>query len=140
MKPQVFTKALALLVIAFVLSACSPSPIEEGPDTPGGGTSPADKPPADKPGTQKPAPGVPPSQSDYVPDELLVRFEPSTPEDERRRVRARHNLAKLEDFSVPGLELDRILDGGRPPDRAKEVSAEPSVRYAEPNGIVRIQR
>lgn len=88
-----------------------------------------------------PDPGGPPSdQPDHVPDQLLVRFEPSTPEVLKQKVRARHSLVKVQDFSTPGLELDRILDSGSPPERAEEVSREPSVRYAEPNRIVRIQR
>lgn len=67
-------------------------------------------------------------------EELLVRFDPSTPESEKSRVRKRQGLQKLEDLTLlPGLERVRTKRRGNPPEHAARVARERTVRYAEPN-------
>lgn len=77
--------------------------------------------------------GASDSQREYVERELLVRFEPSTSESGRSDVRRRHELDKIRDLPVPGLELVSFRGQGTPPERARQVRSENAVRYAEPN-------
>ncbi|MGI8684369.1 MAG: S8 family serine peptidase [Acidimicrobiales bacterium] len=79
----------------------------------------------------KPAPVL----ADRVPGELLVRFEPSVSAAGRDRVRQRHALTKVRDLPLPGLELVKTPENAPIANRAAAVSAEPGVRYAEPNFV-----
>lgn len=71
----------------------------------------------------------------FADGEVLVAFDPAAGPEERRDVRRRHRLEHLEDLPLPGLERTRMHGRGRPPDRAKEVRRERSVRHAQPNHL-----
>lgn len=81
--------------------------------------------------------GHPRAQSptkEFVPDEVLVKFTPSTSKDARRAVHESHN-AKLKQH-VDALDVDVVtVDAGSVLEKTVDYKKDKSVEYAEPNFI-----
>lgn len=69
----------------------------------------------------------------FAPGELLVRFRSGTSGAERRSVRSRNGLKRLERLPIPGLERVRVPGAAALPRLAARLTRDPNVLYAEPD-------
>jgi thermitase len=72
---------------------------------------------------------------EFVPGELLVRFQPGLRESTRTSVLREEGAALEERLQLPGAVLVRVPAGQSVPAAADELERHPEVRYAEPNWI-----
>ena len=73
----------------------------------------------------------------YVPDEVLVKFEPGTDADAIERITAALNLKIIRKFSSPNLFLLKITDGSSVEAVIVQLKTYEAVEYAEPNYVVK---
>ena len=73
----------------------------------------------------------------YVPDEVLVKFEPGTDAETIERIRTALNLETIRKFSSPNLFLMKITDGASVEAVIVELETYEAVKYAEPNYAVK---
>ena len=76
-------------------------------------------------------------QQPYVPDEVLVKFEPGTDAETIERIRTALNLVIIRKFSSPNLFLLKITDGSSVEAVIVELETYEAVKYAEPNYAVK---
>ena len=72
---------------------------------------------------------------DRVRDEVIVQFDRGAGADERADARVDAGTANPENLGSRGLEVVRIADGGSVAETIRELEADPSVKFAEPNAI-----
>ncbi|HEX8084690.1 MAG TPA: S8 family serine peptidase [Solirubrobacteraceae bacterium] len=72
----------------------------------------------------------------FVPDEVLVRFEPRIGADRRAQLRREHRVRVVQALPVPGLQLVRLPADLSVPAAIAELEREPGVRYAVPNAYL----
>jgi hypothetical protein len=80
-------------------------------------------------------PQTPPHE--YVPDEVLVKFNPDTNPETIARIQAELKLETVRKFRSPSLFLMKITDGASVEVIIKQLKTYPSVKYAEPNYVVK---
>ena len=73
----------------------------------------------------------------YVPDEVLVKFEPGTDAETIERIRTALNLETMRKFSSPNLFLMKITDGSTVEAVIIQLKTYEAVKYAEPNYAVK---
>ncbi len=78
------------------------------------------------------------AQPQFVPHQLLVRYAPSAPAARTLDARAAVGAETLRHLPVPRLELVELPAGTPVRAAARELERDPSVLYAEPNGLDRI--
>lgn len=84
--------------------------------------------------------GPPPAGgSDYVEDQIILSFKEGTTGEEIAAVRREFRLEIIRSFSRPNLYLMRVCDKTPVEGVIERLKAHPSVKYAEPNYIVRTQ-
>ena len=76
-------------------------------------------------------------QQAYVPDEVLVKFKADTDAETVERIRAALNLETVRKFSSPNLFLMKITDGSSVPSVIEQLKTYKTVKYAEPNYVVK---
>jgi len=81
-----------------------------------------------------PAQAAPP---EAVPGELIVRFEPGVPAAQRADARADADVSFERASRVSGVQLVEVESGQSVGGADRELEADPRVRYAEPNTVVR---
>ncbi|MDX6652811.1 MAG: hypothetical protein QOJ38_1592 [Solirubrobacterales bacterium] len=74
-----------------------------------------------------------------VPGEILVRFAPNVATEARARARDRAGVRVKRNLLLPRLQLVRTLPGTPVSAALGALNADPSVRYAEPNWLYRLQ-
>ncbi len=74
-----------------------------------------------------------PTEQNYAPDEVLVRFKKGTNDETRETLLKRLNLKVIKTFRTPRLYLLRITDGSTVPGKTDQLNALSAVMYAEPN-------
>ncbi len=83
-------------------------------------------------GAQTPQQEEPPE--DFVPGEILVKFEPGTPGTEKQEVHEDKGGERIEAIPKIGVEVVQV-PSGEEESRAADYSNDPNVQYAELNGI-----
>ena len=73
----------------------------------------------------------------YVPDEVMVKFEPGTDAGTIERIRTDLNLETIRKFSSPNLFLLKITDGSSVEAVIVQLKTYEAVKYAEPNYVVK---
>jgi hypothetical protein len=76
-------------------------------------------------------------QHSYVLDEVLVKFKPGTGAETIERIRTALKLETMRKFSSPNLFLMKITDGSRVEAVIEQLKTYQSVKYAEPNYVVK---
>ena len=79
---------------------------------------------------------VPVPEEGVVPGEILVKFEPSAPATDKKRVHGKKGGRTKEVIPEIGVEVVQVAPG-REQSRAADYEGDPNVRYAEPNGVYR---
>jgi hypothetical protein len=72
----------------------------------------------------------------YVPHEVLVKFNPDTKPETIARIQAELKLEKVREFRSPNLFLMKITDGTSVAAIIDMLKAYEAVKYAEPNYVV----
>jgi serine protease len=75
--------------------------------------------------------------AEYIPDEVVVRYEPGTSRDERADVQEDTGTGFAEDLPGGARTLD-IEDGETVSDTLAELRADPDVKYAHPNYVAHL--
>jgi hypothetical protein len=75
--------------------------------------------------------------SQFVPDEVLVKFDPDTQPETIERIQAELQLETVRKFRSPNLFLMKITDGTAVEAIIQKLKAYPAVKYAEPNYVVK---
>ena len=88
---------------------------------------------ADQAGISQPQ--VQPRQ--YVPHEVLVKFNPETDSQTVARIQAELKLETIRRFRSPNLFLMKITDGATVEAIIKKLKTYQAVKYAEPNYVVK---
>ena len=73
----------------------------------------------------------------YVPHEVLVKFNPETDSQTVARIQAELKLETIRRFRSPNLFLMKITDGATVEAVIKELKTYQAVKYAEPNYVVK---
>ena len=73
----------------------------------------------------------------YVPHEVLVKFNPDTDPQTIAHIQAELKLELIRQFRSPNLFLMRITDGTSVERVIEKLKASPFVKYAEPNYVVK---
>ena len=73
----------------------------------------------------------------YVPQEVLVKFNPDTDPQTIARIQVELKLEKVREFHSPNLFLMKITDGTSVEVIIKKLQAYEEVKYAEPNYVVK---
>jgi hypothetical protein len=73
----------------------------------------------------------------YVPHEVLVKFNPDTDLQTIARIQEQMNLETIRKFRSPNLFLMKITDGAAVEAVIKELKTYQAVKYAEPNYVVK---
>ena len=73
----------------------------------------------------------------YVPHEVLVKFNPDTDPQTIARIQAELKLEKVREFRSPNLFLMKITDGTSVEAIIKKLQTYEEVKYAEPNYVVK---
>jgi hypothetical protein len=76
-------------------------------------------------------------QHEYVPHEVLVKFNPDVNPETVRRIQAELKLEKAREFSSPNLFLMKITDGSSVEAIIEKLKTYAEVKYAEPNYVVK---
>ncbi|MGD9045897.1 MAG: hypothetical protein PVG06_19465 [Desulfobacterales bacterium] len=73
----------------------------------------------------------------YVPHEVLVKFNPDTDPQTIARIQAELKLEKVREFRSPNLFLMKITDGASVEVIIEKLQTYEEVKYAEPNYVVK---
>ena len=73
----------------------------------------------------------------YVPHEVLVKFNPDTDPQTIARIQAEMKLETIRKFHSPNLFLMKISDGAAVEAIVKKLKTYQAVKYAEPNYVVK---
>ena len=73
----------------------------------------------------------------YVRDEVLVKFKPGTDAETIERIRSALKLETVRKFASPNLFLMKITDGSSVPSVIEQLKTYKTVKYAEPNYVVK---
>jgi len=73
----------------------------------------------------------------YVPHEVLVKFNPETDSQTVARIQAELKLETIRQFRSPNLFLMKITDGATVEEIIKKLKTYQAVKYAEPNYVVK---
>jgi len=76
-------------------------------------------------------------QHEYVPHEVLVKFNPDTNPETIARIQAELKLEKVREFRSPNLFLTKITDGTSVEAIIEKLKTYEEVKYAEPNYVVK---
>ena len=76
-------------------------------------------------------------QHEYVPHEVLVKFNPDTKPETIARIQAELKLEKVREFRSPNLFLTKITDGTSVEAIIEKLKTYEEVKYAEPNYVVK---
>ncbi len=76
-------------------------------------------------------------QHEYVPHEVLVKFNPHTTPETIARRQAELKLEKVREFRSPNLFLMKITDGTSVAAIIEKLKTYQAVKYAEPNYVVK---
>jgi hypothetical protein len=76
-------------------------------------------------------------QQQFVPYEVLVKFNPDTNPQTIERIQAELKLETIREFRSPNLFLMKITDGMNVAKIIEKLKTYPSVQYAEPNYVVK---
>ncbi|MCK4986519.1 MAG: hypothetical protein KAS40_13410 [Desulfobacterales bacterium] len=76
-------------------------------------------------------------QHEYVPHEVLVKFNPDTNPETIARIQAELKLEKVREFRSPNLFLMKITDGTSVEAIIEKLKTYEEVKYAEPNYVVK---
>jgi hypothetical protein len=76
-------------------------------------------------------------QHEYVPHEVLVKFNPDTNPETIARIQAELKLEKVREFRSPNLFLMKITDGTGVEAIIEKLKTYEEVKYAEPNYVVK---
>ena len=76
-------------------------------------------------------------QHEYVPDEVLVKFNPDTDPETIARIQAELKLKKAREFRSPNLFLMKITDGSSVEAIIEKSRSYKEIKYAEPNYVVK---
>jgi hypothetical protein len=76
-------------------------------------------------------------QHEYVPHEVLVKFNPDTNPETIARIQAELKLEKVREFRSPNLFLMKITDGTGVEAIIEKLKTYQDVKYAEPNYVVK---
>ena len=88
---------------------------------------------ADNAGIKKPQA----QQHEYVPDEVLVKFNPDTDPETIARIQAELKLKKTREFRSPNLFLMKITDGSSVEAIIEKSKTYQEIKFAEPNYVVK---
>ena len=84
--------------------------------------------------------GSPESQNEYMPDEVIVKFEPEMKEAEKEALKDKVGVRTVKKHGITGSELLKIKNKDKKvKDIIQKLKKDPGVEYAEPNYIVRTQ-
>ena len=86
----------------------------------------------DQPGIEQPQG----QQPEYVPNEVLVQFNPDVDPETIARIQAELSLETAREFRSPNLFLMKITDGSSVEAIIEESKAYKEIKYAEPNYVV----
>lgn len=81
-----------------------------------------------------------PGKATHVAGQLLVAFENSAAAAKRAPIFAKYQVKEVEKVGASELYLVKLPDGAKLEDLRQKISAEPGVRYAEPNAVLRTFR
>ena len=73
----------------------------------------------------------------YVRDEVLVKFKPGTDAESIERIWSTLKLETVRKFASPNLFLMKITDGSSVPSVIEQLKTYKTVKYAEPNYVVK---
>ena len=76
-------------------------------------------------------------QHEYVPHEVLVKFNPNTNPETIARIQAELKLEIIREFRSPNLFLMKIADGASVEAIIEKLKTYEEVKYAEPNYVVK---
>ncbi|MCK5203940.1 MAG: hypothetical protein KAR15_08710 [Desulfobacterales bacterium] len=76
-------------------------------------------------------------QHEYVPHEVLVKFNPDTKPETIARIQAELKLEKVREFRSPNLFLMKITQGATVEAIIEKLKTYQAVKYAEPNYVVK---
>ncbi len=76
-------------------------------------------------------------QHEYVPHEVLVKFNPDANPETITRIQAELKLEKVREFRSPNLFLMKITDGSSVEAIIEKLKTYAEVKYAEPNYVVK---